>query len=87
MKIKRQTVTSSQIDSIGYDPASLHMDVAFKQHKPTNPQSVYRYNNVPPEVHQAFLTAESKGKYFRDYIKKFPAQYPYRKLTPEEAAP
>jgi hypothetical protein len=56
-------VVSSMIRSVGYDPASQTLEITF----PTG--VTYRYAGVPPEVAEAFLAAESKGKYFHAAIR------------------
>jgi len=38
---------------------------------------VYRYFTFPADQHQAFLDAESQGKYFLDHIRN---QFPYERL-------
>lgn len=56
-------VSSSNVTGFGYDPASSTLAVSFKG------GSTYDYPNVPPEVHQAFADAESKGSYFLKQIR------------------
>jgi hypothetical protein len=63
-------VESSMVDSVGYDEERHLLQVMF-----TSGQ-VYCYENVPPEVFQGLLEAESKGRYMRDYIIDV---YPYRR--------
>lgn len=62
--ILMQPVTSSNLESIGYDAASQTMAVQFKGGKPP-----YHYANVPPEVHEAFMAAESVGSHFARHIR------------------
>ncbi len=87
-KITRLAVTSSQIASIGYDPAQQMLDIEFKPFKPKEgvPNSVYRYQNVTPADHAALVGAESIGRAFGQGIKKDPQRWPFRKLSTEEAA-
>ncbi len=54
-----QPVTSSHIKSIGYDPETKTMEVAFVN------GSSYAYDGVKPALHQALLAAPSVGKHFR----------------------
>lgn len=84
----RTAVTSSQIVSIGHNPQTLEMDIEFKPFKPKEgePNPVYRYQNVTPEIHHAIVNAESIGREVNQRIKKFPDRHPYRKLTQEELA-
>ncbi len=66
----RIPVSSSNIVSVGYDPASLTLEIEFKN------GSVYEYTNVPQEEYEAFMNADSKGTYLHSNIKK----YPYSRL-------
>lgn len=68
--MERVPVSSSNILSIGYDQDSQTLEVEF-----TN-MSVYQYHGVSPEVHEAFMAAESKGAFLHQTIK----QYPFVKL-------
>jgi len=51
------SVDSSMVASVGYDEERRLLQVVF-----TNGR-VYCYEDVPPEVFQGLLEAESKGKY------------------------
>ncbi|CAA2106115.1 KTSC domain-containing protein [Variovorax paradoxus] len=67
-------VESHQVAAIGYDAERRTLEVTFTR----SPGHIYQYPNVAPEVHTAFMAAESKGKYFGEHIKplafdKFPA--------------
>jgi hypothetical protein len=64
----RVEVESSNIASIGYDPASMILEIEFKG-KFRN--TVYQYPGVPESLHQALMAAESKGQYFGQNIKPF----------------
>lgn len=86
MKIIRTPVDSSQIASIGYDLESQSLDVEFKSWKTGQPTTVYRYSNITPKMHENLVNAESIGRFFGTEIKKYPGNFPYRKLTQEEAA-
>ena len=55
-------VESSMIDSVGYDEETHCLQVVF------NTGKVYCYEDVPPEVFQGLLAAESKGQYMRACI-------------------
>ena len=59
----RAPVQSSNIASIGYDSTTLTLEVEF------NTGAVYQYFDVPPQVHEAFVVAESKGHYLASNIK------------------
>lgn len=69
--MERIPVSSTNIASIGYVADSLTLEVEF-----TN-MAVYQYQGVPPEVHEAFMNAPSKGTFLHQSIKD---QYPYIKL-------
>jgi|TARA_B100000749_G_scaffold39746_1_gene27204 hypothetical protein len=59
----RTPVVSSNIKSIGYDSNSKILEVEF-----TN-MSVYRYYEVPEDVYEELMAAESKGSYLHRKIK------------------
>ena len=59
----RTPVVSSNIESIGYDSNSKILEVEF-----TN-MSVYRYYEVPEDVYEELMAAESKGSYLYQKIK------------------
>ena len=60
--IPRQTVTSSDIASIGYDDATQTLEIEF------HATGVYRYFSVPPAVFETIRTAPSPGKFFLQNI-------------------
>lgn len=61
--MKRTSVRSSNVASVGYDPDSATLEIEF------NDGSVYQYFQVP-ECHFRGLTdAGSVGKYFHRHIK------------------
>lgn len=49
---------STLIANYGYDPEKHQLDIEF------NRGGIYRYSEVPTQVFEGFLRAESKGKYF-----------------------
>ena len=55
-------VDSSRISAPGYDEQQQVLEVLFK------PTGMYRYRNVPKEVYQQPLDADSKGSHMRDLI-------------------
>jgi hypothetical protein len=61
--MNRQPVQSSDIASVGYDPASQTLEIEF------HATGVYRYFSVPPEIFAALLSTPSPGKYFLQHIK------------------
>lgn len=75
--MEREPVESSQIASIGYDAETQTLEVEFKNTR--TPNSVYQYDNFPPEAWAEFKAAESKGSH---HIRKIKGAYAYRKITP-----
>jgi len=75
-EIPLSPVTSSQIESVGYDAESQTLAVKFKH------SGTYHYPNFPAEKHAEFLAAESIGKYFQINIKYLP----FIKLPVEQKA-
>lgn len=63
----RAPVESSNIASIGYDPASQVLEVQFKSGG--KPGSIYRYADVPADEHAALMAAESPGSHFARNIR------------------
>lgn len=61
-------VESNQVAAIGYDAESSTMAVTFTRGQ----GHVYHYPNVAAELHQQFMAAESKGKFFGVNIKNLP---------------
>lgn len=68
----REPVNSSNLASVGYDSEDNILEVEFHH------GGVYQYSNVPSEVYEGLMSAESHGKYFDVKVKK--AGYPYRKI-------
>lgn len=62
-KMERETVASSTLLSIGYEPESNTLEVEFKS------GGVYQYYNVPDAIYQQFMNSDSKGKFLHAYIK------------------
>jgi hypothetical protein len=59
----RQPVTSSNLASIGYDPATETLEVEFKN------GLVYQYYNVPQIIFDQLHQAASVGTFFNANIK------------------
>lgn len=68
--MKRQSVQSSSIQSVGYDPAAHVLEVEFHN------GNVYRYFDVPPLTYDEFIHARSLGRYLNFRIKE---RFPYRR--------
>jgi len=67
----RTPVRSSNIRSVGYDPASRTLEVEFHS------GGLYQYSDVPENIYHGFIRAASKGSYFHDHIK---GRYPDRQV-------
>ncbi|HEY9045264.1 MAG TPA: KTSC domain-containing protein [Ohtaekwangia sp.] len=59
----RTPVTSSGLASIGYDEDHAILEVEFTSGE------VYQYLDVPLEVYEALMSAESHGTYFSKHIR------------------
>lgn len=69
--MRRISVTSSDIHSIGYDPQSAVLEVEF------NSGDVYRYFDVPEHIYSQFMNTSSKGWFLHEYIRY---SYRYQKV-------
>jgi len=69
--MNRTPVSSSNIRSVGYDPASRTLELEFHS------GGLYQYSGVPETIYQGFMRAASKGSYFHDHIK---GRYPDRQM-------
>ncbi len=61
--MERQPVKSSNIRSVGYDPATRTLEIEFSA------GGVYHYVNLAPVVHAALMKAPSKGTYLEARVK------------------
>lgn len=59
----REQVSSSNLDSVGYDADNETLEVEFKNGR------VYQYFNVPPFMHERLMQSDSIGKFFNAEIK------------------
>jgi hypothetical protein len=71
--MKRKSVTSSVLRSIGYSPTSHTLEVEFVEQK-----DIYQYHNVPKDIYYNLMTASSLGQYFNNHIKN---QYAFTKMN------
>lgn len=62
-RMERQAVSSSNIESIGYDPQSETLEIEFLN------GSIYQYFDVPEQIFDELMQAESHGKYLANNIK------------------
>jgi hypothetical protein len=87
-RIQLFDVDSSQIHSIGHDPATNTLAICFKRGTGAarGPGSVYHYQNFSTDEFEAFKAADSIGKHFGGFIKPFPEKYPYHKVAEQQQA-
>jgi hypothetical protein len=64
---------SSSLASAGYDPALRRLELLFHSGER------YLYFQVPPQIYQQFMRAESKGAWFNRNIRN---RFPYQHLSP-----
>jgi hypothetical protein len=69
--LRRNNVESSNIKSIGYDTENKILAVEFKH------GGIYQYFDVPENIYEEFMNADSHGKYFSENIRN---DNDYRKL-------
>lgn len=68
----RDPVTSSSLNSVGYDPKRQILEVEFVD------GDVYQYFDVPRQTYEAFLQAESMGQFMNWRIKE---RHQYKKVN------
>ncbi|QTF07946.1 KTSC domain-containing protein [Brenneria izadpanahii] len=63
--MQRQSVSSSRIRSIGYDPENRILEIEFHN------KTIYQYIGVPKRIHGKFISESvvSKGRFFDGVIK------------------
>lgn len=61
--MERIAVTSSNVRSVGYDPATQTLEVEFMS------GDVYQYARVPADVHLGLVTAPSIGSFLATSVK------------------
>jgi hypothetical protein len=69
--MKRQSVESSNLASVGYDAENEILEVEFKH------GGVYQYLDVPQNVFEELMDAGSHGVYFSANIRN---DYEYQKM-------
>ena len=62
--IPRQRIESSAIAAVGYSKRRHILEIEFVN------GAVYRYLEVPPEVYQNLMSAESKARFYDSNIRK-----------------
>jgi KTSC domain-containing protein len=68
----RTCVSSEMLRSVGYDATTRTLEAEFTS------GAIYQYYDVPAEVHDGLLTAESHGRYFNAHIRD---HYRYNRVT------
>ena len=63
--MRRVTLSSTSIASIGYDPKAKELELEFRESG-----DVYRYFDVPRGEYIAFMAADSKGTYLNQVFKQ-----------------
>jgi len=61
--MKRESVRSSTIRSVGYDPVTGTLEVEFVT------GDVYTYSDVPSHLHQWLMAVGSKGGFFNKHVR------------------
>lgn len=61
--MQRKIVSSSDIESVGYDQGSGLLEIEFHS------GGIYQYFNVPVTIYENLMFASSHGKYFHQNIK------------------
>lgn len=69
--VNRQAVSSSNLQSIGYDDARQLLEVEFTS------GNVYCYYGVPSSLYQELMAARSHGQFFNAHIRD---RYPFDQL-------
>jgi hypothetical protein len=64
--IERHVLDSSCLKSMGYATELQVLEVEFKGGQ------VYRYSGVSVELYEGFLMAESKGRFFHQFVRRLP---------------
>ncbi len=72
MTVTRRAVKSSRIRSVGYDDRSKVLTIEFTR------GAIWTYNYIPESLFERLLSAQSKGKFFNEYIRPF---YPGRNIN------
>lgn len=69
--MQRQHVSSSDIESIGYDESARILEIAFLS------GDIYQYSGVPKYIYQELMNASSHGSYLAKNIKNV---FSYQKI-------
>ena len=61
--MQREPVSSSSIAAVGYDAATLTLEIEFHNGR------IYQFFGVPAEMAHALRAAKSTGAYFNKYVR------------------
>jgi hypothetical protein len=61
--MERVQVHSTNIASVGYDPATETLEIEFRTGR------MYTYYGVPPHMHEQLIGAASLGQFFNAHIR------------------
>lgn len=61
--MNRVQVTSTVLRSVGYDATTRTLETEFTS------GAIYRYHDVPAEVHDGLMAADSHGQYFNAFVR------------------
>lgn len=70
--IERKEVASSNLASVGYDARAKVLEIEFHS------GAIYRYRDVPAEIHAGLMSAESKGQYF---VRRIRGRFGFRRVN------
>lgn len=70
--MERTPVKSSNLHSVGYDSSNQILEIEF------NSGGIYQYSQVPEDIYNSLMNADSKGRYFIQNIKN--AGFSYSKI-------
>lgn len=71
--VERKAVeNSSQVASVGYDPAARVLEVEYKA------GGIYQYEGVPPDMADALVRSDSVGGFLHRHIKD---RFEHRKVA------
>ena len=68
----REPVRSSNLKSVGYDPSNSILEVEFRNGR------IYHYIEVPLEIYDELMKAQSKGTFLDQNVKK--RGFTYKKI-------
>jgi hypothetical protein len=68
----REKVSSDALRSVGYDRATHTLETEFTTDR------IYQYFNCPPEVFDALMHADSKGRFYNLQIRD---HYPFKQIS------